>query len=123
MSGGDVGDAASSSSASFSSGASALLAREGSDKQSTATRRVLAALALLLLERARFVHKISSCGRRAVRPPLGVGVGAHRALEALVDRPFARRVTADGALELVRSITFVDVEALASGSAARRPLC
>ena len=33
MSGGDVGDAASSSSASFSSGASALLAREGGDKQ------------------------------------------------------------------------------------------
>ena len=31
MSGGDVGDTASSSSASFSSGASALLARDGSD--------------------------------------------------------------------------------------------
>ena len=39
MSGGDVGDTASSSSASFSSGASALLAREGSDTQSTATRK------------------------------------------------------------------------------------
>ena len=45
MSGGDVGDAASSSSASFSSGASALLAREGGDKQpmllpaSAATRK------------------------------------------------------------------------------------
>ena len=34
MSGGDVGDTASSSSASFSSGASALLARDGSDRQS-----------------------------------------------------------------------------------------
>ena len=117
MSGGDVGDAASSSSASFSSGASALLAREGSDTQSTATRKSPTAAEATPTTRTA---TRTTCGRREsaelerglerrrcrrcrtrrhlsfIVDPLRVGGGDHlRSRESFSNR---RRLECDGAV-------------------------